>query len=302
MKALVTGATGFIGPVLLSRLEQRVVLTRNVSTARAKLAKFNPEVFAWDADHKSPPAEAFQGVEAVFHLAGDSVAEGRWTAAKKQRLVDSRVNGTRHLLAALRALSVRPKVLVSASAVGFYGDRGDAILDEQAAPGTGFLADLCRDWEREAMAAESLGIRVVTVRIGIVLGKGGGALGKMLLPFQLGVGSPLGSGKQYMPWIHVDDLADLMMFAATHDSLRGPVNGTAPEPVTNAVFTHALGRALGRPTFFPAVPSFALRLMLGEFGDILLHSQRVIPRAALNAGFTFAHEQVAAALNNICRT
>lgn len=301
MKALITGATGFIGPYLLARLERRVVLSRNVEVAKQKLAKFNPEVFAWDAERAPPPATAFEGVEAVFHLAGDPVAEGRWTAAKKQKLRDSRVIGTRNLLVTLGELKNKPKVLVSASAVGFYGDRGEEILDEQAKPGSGFLAELCRDWETEAQAAEKLGIRVVNVRIGIVLGKGGGALAKMLLPFQMGVGSALGSGKQYMPWIHVQDLVDLMVFAAEHENVRGPINGSSPHPVTNYEFTKSLGRALGRPTFFPAVPGFALKLMLGEFGDILLHSQRVIPRSPLNAGFQFQFEKIDAALQDVLK-
>jgi uncharacterized protein len=301
MKSLVTGATGFIGPQLLSRLEQKVVLTRKVEQAKQKLRTYNPEFFAWDAELQPPPAVAFAGVETVFHLAGDPVAEGRWTTAKKQKLRDSRILGTRNLLATLAQLPQKPKVLVSASAVGFYGDRAEQILDESAAPGQGFLADLCRDWEAEAAAAEKLGIRVVQVRIGIVLGAGGGALGKMLLPFQLGLGSPLGSGRQYMPWIHVHDLVDLMVFAAEHENVRGPINGTSPNPVTNYEFTKSLGRALGRPTFFPPVPGFALRLMLGEFGDILLHSQRAIPRAALNAGYHFAFEHVETALRDVLK-
>jgi uncharacterized protein (TIGR01777 family) len=299
MKALITGATGFIGKSLLARLEKRVVLTRNVAAAKSTLAKYLPEVYAWNAEREQPPADAFEGVEAVFHLAGDPVAEGRWNAAKKQRMRDSRIAGTRNLVNTLLQLRTKPRVLVAASAVGFYGDRGEEILDERSPEGKGFLTDLCRDWETEAQKATQAGIRVVNIRIGIVLGNGGGALDKMLLPFRLGVGSALGSGRQYMPWIHLDDLVDLMAFAAEHDSLSGPVNGVAPNPVTNAEFTKSLGRALRRPTFFPAVPAFALRMMLGEFGDILLHSQRVIPRAALNAGFQFRYEHLDTALQQI---
>lgn len=302
MKALVTGATGFVGPRLLSRLERRVVLSRNVDSAKKKLSAYLPEVYAWNTEKQPAPAEAFRGVEAVFHLAGDPVAEGRWNAEKKRKLVDSRVLGTRNLVDTLLKLPEKPKVLVSASAVGYYGDRGEEVLTEAASPANDFLADLCVQWEREAQRAREAGIRVVTIRIGIVLGKGGGALAKMLLPFQLGIGSPLGSGKQYMPWIHIDDLADLMVFAAEHEKLSGPVNGTAPNPVTNREFTKTLGRVIGMPTFFPNVPGFALSLAVGEFGQILLHSQNAIPQAAQEAGFEFAYPDLESALENVLRS
>ena len=299
MKSLVTGATGFVGQKLLAHLERRVVLSRNAAKARKTLAGFLPDVFEWNAEKQPAPAAAFAGVDAVFHLAGEPVAEGRWTEEKKRRLRESRVAGTRNLVDTLLKLEKKPKVLVSASAVGFYGDRGDEILDEQSPPAHNFLADLCRDWENEARRATAAGIRVVSVRVGIVLGQGGGALDKMLLPFRMGVGSILGSGKQYMPWIHIEDLVNLLVFAADHEALRGPVNGAAPNPVTNAEFTKSLGRAVHMPTFFPAVPGFALRMMFGEFGDILLHSQRVIPRAALNAGYQFQFEHLDDALREI---
>jgi uncharacterized protein len=299
MKALFTGATGFIGSCLMSRVEQRVVLTRNVAAAQKKLAEFNPQVYAWNAEKEPAPMSAFAGVQTIFHLAGEPVAEGRWTDAKKRRLRDSRILGTRNLVETLRQLNDKPKVLVAASAVGIYGDRGEEILQENASSANDFLADLCRDWEAEAHTATSLGIRVVSIRIGIVLGNGGGALQKMLTPFRLGVGSALGSGKQYMPWIHLHDLADLFVYAAEHESLMGPVNGTSPNPVSNYEFTKTLGKTLGMPTFFPAVPGFALKLMFGEFGNILLHSQRVMPHKALNAGFQFRYSELAPALVNI---
>jgi uncharacterized protein (TIGR01777 family) len=227
------------------------------------------------------------------------VAEGRWTEQKKARIRDSRIIGTRNLVAGLRGLATKPKTLVSASAVGYYGSRNDQELDEQAPPGSDFLAEVCAGWEREAAAACELGIRVVSIRIGIVLGVGGGALAKMLTPFKLGLGSPLGSGRQYMPWIHIDDLIELVLFAARNPSVSGPMNGVAPRPVTNHEFTKTLGRVLGRPTFMPAVPPLALKVLVGEFGTVLLDSQRAIPRAALQAGFVFRFPELEPALREL---
>jgi uncharacterized protein len=299
MKALVTGATGFVGGRLLAKLQQPVVLSRDANRAVRQLEKFHVKAFGWKPEQEPPPAAAFEGVDTVFHLAGDPVAEGRWTAKKKARIRDSRVIGTRNLVAALRGLSVRPKTLVSASAVGFYGSRGDDELDERSPPGHDFLADVCKGWESEAAAARELGIRVVPVRVGIVLGEKGGALAKMLTPFSLGLGSPLGSGKQYMPWIHIDDLVEEMLFAARESSLNSPLNGTAPHPVTNREFTKTLGRVLGRPTFMPSVPPVALKLLIGDFGEVLLTSQRAVPRAALAAGFAFRYSELEPALRDV---
>jgi uncharacterized protein (TIGR01777 family) len=299
MRALVTGATGFVGHQLLAKLDRPVVLSRNAEKAARQLEKFNARAFEWEPLGGSPPAAAFEGVDTIFHLAGDPVAEGRWTAAKKARIRDSRVTGTRNLVAALGGLSTRPPVLISASAVGYYGSRGDEELDERSSPGHDFLADVCIGWEREAMAARELGIRVVPIRTGVVLGKNGGALAKMLTPFSLGLGSPLGSGNQYMPWIHIDDLVEEMLFAAREASVSGPLNGTAPHPVTNREFTRTLGRVLGRPTFMPPVPPFALKLLIGEFAEVLLTSQRALPRAAVAAGFTFRFSELEPALCDI---
>ena len=269
------------------------VLTRRPETAPRDLSK--AACFRWIPDREPPPPEAIDGCDAAFHLAGEPVAEGRWTAAKKQRIRDSRVIGTRNLVRGLGQAPQRPGVLVSASAVGVYGTRGDETLTEDAPAATGFLAEVCREWEAEARKAEDFGIRVVTVRIGLVLGGEGGALKRMLPLFKLGLGGRLGSGRQWMPWIHVADLARLFVFAAETERLAGPVNGAAPEPVRNRGFTKSLGRAIRRPALFPA-PAFMLRAALGEFAEVLLASQRVVPKAALEAGFQFNYETIDAAL------
>jgi hypothetical protein len=299
MRAIVTGATGLVGRKLLSRLAHPAVLSRHAGAATAKLGRDDARVFAWDPQREPAPAEAFENIDTVFHLAGESVAQGRWTADKKARIRDSRVLGTRNLVATLCQLDRPPRVLVSASAVGYYGDRGDEILDETAWPGSDFLAQVSVDWEREALLAGDAGIRVVTVRTGIVLSKDGGALAKMLTPFRLGMGSPLGSGRQWMPWIHLDDLIGLLLLAAEREDLQGPLNATAPTPVTNREFTRALGRAVHRPTFLPAVPEAVLRLGLGEFAGVLLASTRAVPRRAEAAGYGFAHPRLDDALQKL---
>ena len=298
MKTLVTGGTGMVGPRLLRMLDQPVILSRNPERAREKVGHLAGRIIRWDPMAGPPPAEALAGVEAVFHLAGESVAEGRWTAAQKARIRDSRVVGTRNLVQGIAQVSDRPRVLVSASAVGYYGDRGEEELTESASPGRDFLADVCVAWEKEALAAEKLGVRVVTERTGIVLGAGGGALAKMLTPFKLGAGGPLGNGRQWMPWVHVSDLARLYLHAAEHESIRGPMNAVAPHPVRNSEFTKALGRQLRRPAVMPA-PYLGLRLLFGEFAQVLFASQRVVPQVALDTGFTFQYPDIAAALKEI---
>ena len=301
MHALVTGATGFVGRRLLQRLERPVVLSRGAEQTRKRLDPLVGDVYAWRPHEEPAPVEAFDDVEVVFHLAGEPVAEGRWTAAKRERIRESRVVGTRNLVQALSSLGRKPKLLVSASAVGYYGSRSDELLTEATEPRDDFLAETCVAWEAEAAKARGLGIRVVTVRVGIVLGRGGGALAKMLTPFKLGLGSPLGSGWQWMPWIHIDDLVGIMLHAARHSQLDGPMNGTAPNPVTNRQFTRSLGRVLGRPTFLPPVPGVVLRVMMGQFGSVLLTSQRVIPQAALDGGYEFQYAELEAALVAILR-
>jgi uncharacterized protein (TIGR01777 family) len=301
MKALVTGATGFVGPRLLRMLDGPVVLSRNPERARTALGRLAGPIYRWDPMRGPPAPEVFEGVDVVLHLAGESVAEGRWTPAQKARIRDSRVVGTRHLVQGIAQASARPKTLVSSSAVGYYGDRGDEELTEAAAPAHDFLADVCVEWEREALVAEQHGVRVVTARTGIVLGAGGGALAKMLTPFKLGAGGPLGNGRQWMPWIHVADLARLYLHAAETASIRGPMNAVAPHPVRNSEFTKALARQLHRPAFMPA-PYLGLRLLFGEFAKVLFASQRVIPRVAIDTGFVFQYPEIAVALREILST
>lgn len=298
MKAVLTGATGFVGSYLLKHLEQPVVLTRNPDTAAKKLPAGTRPV-AWNTMEIPAPTSALNGADVVFHLAGESVAEGRWTASKKKAIRESRVVGTRHLVEGLEACTQRPRVLVSTSAVGYYGDRGDEVLTEESAPADDFLSEVCLAWEREAMRAEQLGIRVVTIRTGIVLGKEG-ALAKMMFPFKMGVGGPLGSGKNWMPWIHVADLASLYMHAATNESVRGPMNGCSPNPVTNKEFTKAFAAALHRPAFLP-IPYFGLRVLFGEFAQILFASQRAMPTVAERTGFKFRYPEIGPAMEQIIR-
>jgi len=300
MKALVTGATGFVGPRLLRLLDRPVVVSRSPERARSRLGHLAERFVRWDPAEGPPSPEAFEGIDTVFHLAGESVSAGRWTPAQKARIRDSRVLGTRHLVRGIAQANPRPAVLVSASAVGYYADRGEEPLPESAQPGNDFLARTCVEWEQEANAATELGVRVVTARTGIVLGVGGGALEKMLTPFRLGAGGPLGSGRQWMPWIHVADLARLFVHAAEHQApeIAGPMNAVAPNPVRNSEFTRALGRAVHRPAFMPA-PYFGLRLIFGEFAQVLFASQRVVPQVALDTGFVFQYPEIAAALREI---
>jgi uncharacterized protein (TIGR01777 family) len=247
---------------------------------------------------RTPPRpEALAGVNAVIHLAGESVAQ-RWTASVRERIERSRVEGTQALVAAMRAQP--PQVLISASAVGYYGSRGDEVLIESAPPAEDFLGRVAVAWEEAAQAAEPLGVRVARIRIGMVLGAGGGALAKMLLPFRLGLGGRLGSGKQWMSWIHMDDLMELIAFLMKESTVRGVFNATSPFPATNREFTQALAQAVHRPAVIP-VPGFALKLALGEMAGMVLASQRAIPDAAQRAGFVFEHADVFTALAEIVR-
>ncbi|HKD37053.1 MAG TPA: TIGR01777 family oxidoreductase [Pirellulales bacterium] len=295
-----TGGTGFVGRRLLERLDGSVVLSREPDRAMRSLSQFRVTAAGWDPMLGPPAADVFDGIDVVFHLAGEPIAAGRWTRARKQRICDSRVIGTKHLVEGLAKLDRRPPVLVSASAVGYYGSRGDEVLTESSAPGDDFLADVCVAWEKAALEAERLGMRVVLSRTGVVLGRGG-ALEKMLRPFKLGLGGRLGSGRQWMPWIHLDDLVGLLLFAAEQDEIHGPMNAVAPTPITNRQFTRALAHTLHRPAILPA-PYFGMRLAFGEFASVLFASQRVIPEIAMKAGFKFQCPEIERALGEIVRT
>jgi hypothetical protein len=291
----VTGASGFVGREVIAALRARGARPIALSRSAGRSSEDDVETRFFDPNG-TPNPHAFAGADAVIHLAGESVS-GRWTAEKKRRIADSRIAGTQTLAASLRELQHRPAVLVSASAVGYYGDRGDELLTESAAPGNDFLAGVCVAWEAAASQCETLGIRTVQMRTGIALGRSGGALAQMKRPFELFAGGPLGTGRQFVPWIDVRDLASLYCFAIEH-ALRGAVNAVAPESATNARFAHALGAVLHRPAFLPA-PAIALRLVLGEFAQTVLGGQRAVPQAALDAGFVWAHPQLEADLTDL---
>lgn len=294
---LVTGATGFIGrrlsAVVKARGYELAVLSRDPQRARTQLPQAKL-IDDWSPQRGLHPVSMIEQAQAVVHLAGESVA-GRWSEAQKRAIRDSRVQGTLNLVAAIAQAKTRPHVLVSASAVGYYGDRGDETLTEESAPGSDFLAGVCQAWEMEAQRAAEYGVRVACIRIGLVLERSGGALQRMLPPFQLGLGGPLGSGRQWMPWVHRDDVVGLMLHALENETLSGPINATAPEPIRNSEFTKTLGQILNRPTFF-AVPAFALELLLGEFANVLLASQRVLPARAQAAGYAFQYATLEPAL------
>jgi uncharacterized protein len=298
VRVAVTGATGTIGRAvvhaLLDRGDAVTVLSRDAARAAEQLP--DTHAVAWRDPLTEPaPTEAFEGRDAVVHLAGEPIAQ-RWTDDVKRRIRESRELGTRNLVAGLRATEARPRVLVSQSAVGYYGQHGDERLDESTPPASGqFLSDVVVTWEREAHAAEELGMRVVTTRTGVVLSESGGALAKMLPPFKLGIGGPVAGGKQYVPWIHLDDVVGGLLRALDDESLSGPVNLTAPEPVTNKELSRTLGRVLVRPAITP-VPSFALRLLYGEMAQIVTTGQRVAPAKLTELGYQFKYSALEPAL------
>jgi len=298
MNITITGASGFIGRRLLKVLGSAGHNLRVLSRHAGTNMPGGVRVSAWDAVKAAPARESLENADAVIHLAGEPVAQ-RWSPEVKQRIRQSRVEGTRRLVEGLSALSRRPAVLVSASAVGYYGSRGDELLDESSAAGGDFLSEVCVAWEREAQTAGALGMRVAIIRIGMVLDASGGALARMLLPFRMGVGGRLGSGRQWMSWIHLADLAEQFRFAV-ENPVAGVWNGVAPAPVTNLEFTRELAHALQRPAFLP-VPAFGLKILFGEMAEVLLESQRVAPRAAQAAGFRFQFPQLSAALGDLLR-
>jgi len=286
----ITGASGFIGQALVSSLRARgdvVIPVRRAKAAEGELS--------WEPGVGFLPTDGLSGVDAVVHLAGAGVADRRWTAAYKQEIERSRVVGTKTVVSGLAAASPRPRVLVSASAVGWYGDTGDVAVDESAPPASDFFGRVCAAWEHEAAQAEALGVRVVRVRVGFVLAKHGGALAKLLPIFRAGIGGPLGSGRQWVPWIHLDDVVRVFELAVDDERVSGPVNAVAPNPVTNADFTRTLARTLRRPAFMPA-PKFAVRLAFGEFGNAVFDSQRVTPGRLQALDFEFSHPDLAACL------
>ncbi len=289
LSVAITGASGLVGSNLRHFLttggHEVVRLVRDSRKMSEGDVFWNPATGVLDE-------KALQRVDAVVHLAGTSIASGRWTEARKRSIKQSRIRGTELIARTLANMKNGPRVLISASAVGYYGDRGAEVLNESTSPGRGFLAEVCRGWEGATTSAERAGVRVVNLRMGVVLSPNGGALGQMLLPFKMGAGGRIGSGKQYMSWIDLDDLVGLIQHTLYDDSLHGPVNATAPTPVPNAAFTSALGRALGRPTVVP-VPGFAVKAAFGELGtEALLWGQRVRPEKALNSGFEFFYKGV----------
>ncbi len=278
----VSGASGLVGGKLVGLLKAAGHTVLPISRRSA-----DSSTILWEPERGFLNPARLEGVDAIVHLAGENIAAGRWSPAQKQKIRDSRVQGTRTLVESLRGLSNRPKTLVCASAIGFYGDRGEEVLDEQSTAGTGFLPDVCREWEAAAAGATELGMRVVHVRLGVVLSAQGGALQKMLLPFKLGAGGIIGNGRQYWSWIGVTDAARIFAFCVENPSVSGPVNAVSPHTATNFDFTKTLGSVLRRPTVFP-LPGFMAKLVLGEMAEpLLLASARVTPNALRKAGFTF---------------
>lgn len=295
-EVLITGATGLVGGQLAERLEEQGVQVRSLSRSAPVGAPSGPNKrFRWDGVDPGPSALA--GCDAVVHLAGEPVFGGFPTAERRRRIRDSRIDSTRALVQRIKDLapSDRPASFVCASAVGYYGDRGEERLTEDSAPGSGFLAEVCVDWEAEAMKAEALGVRVVCVRIGVVLSSEGGALSMMKIPFSLGLGGRLGNGQQFFPWIHLDDLVGVLLWSLDDASVSGPINGVAPQAVRNAALTRSLGRVLGRPALIP-VPGFAMKLALGEMAGELLGSRNVQPVQLVKNGFDFRYPDLDSAL------
>lgn len=292
MEIAITGASGFIG-----RRLTRMLTTRGDTVLRLGRRAEGPDSLAWDPMAGPPAWERTRTIGAIINLAGESVSQ-RWSRAVKERIRGSRVDGTRNLVAGIAKLQVPPRVLVSASAVGYYGDRGDELLSEAAPPNQGFLAEVSEEWEFAAREAEALGVRVVCIRIGLVLGREGGALRTMLPAFRWGAGAILGPGTQWMSWIHADDLSSMFLHAIDQPAISGSWNGVSPNPVTNKDFTRILASAVHRPALV-RIPAWALRLGAGEMAQILLHSQRCVPEAPLAAGFRFAHPDLGEALRAV---
>jgi len=294
MRILITGASGLIGTALQRSFDE---IGHELLLASRKEAKDSQHI-QWDVEKGFSEPERLEGIDAVVHLAGESVFGLSWSDAKKKAIRDSRVDGTRSVVEAISKLKARPNVLVAASAIGFYGDRGDEEMTESSAAGDTFLAEVSKEWESEARRAEDAGIRTVLLRTGIILSKDGGALGTMLLPFKLGIGGVVGSGKQWMSWISIDDHIRVINYAIENENVRGAVNSVSPNPVTNGEFTKTLGEVLYRPTILP-LPSFAVNMVFGEMGDaLLLASTRVVPKRLEDAGFEFKYPELKTAIEH----
>lgn len=295
MRILVSGSSGLVGSALIPSLTSAGHDV--VRLVRSKSASPSKELVSWDPAKNQIDAAGLSGIDACVHLAGESIASGRWNAERKAKIRDSRVSGTRLLTETLARVSP-PKVFACASAIGFYGDRGDEVLSESSPPGTGFLPDVCREWEAACQPLANAGSRVVNLRFGVVLSHRGGALKQMLLPFKMGAGGILGNGRQYMSCVALDDAVGIIEFALSNDAVRGPINVVCPQPVTNYEYTKSLGKVLGRPTIFP-VPGFAARLAFGEMADaLLLSSARVVPDRLVAAGYQFRHPTLEGSLRS----
>jgi len=294
MKILIAGASGLVGSALDLQLKAEGAEVTPLVRSAAKSGEIE-----WHPNRGTIDGPALEGCDAVINLAGEGIANGRWTEAKKRRIIDSRVNGTRLLSETIANLSRKPKAFINASAVGFYGSRGDELVDEDSGPGQGFLAGVCRQWESATAPAEQAGIRVVKLRFGVILAKDGGIMGSILGPFKFGLGGKIGSGEQVMSWVAIDDVVAAISFILQNESLRGPINVVAPHPVTNEEFTKTLGRVLSRPTFM-TMPAFAARLAFGEMADeMMLSSTRVAPKVLEGAGYKFRYPQLGAALEHL---
>jgi uncharacterized protein (TIGR01777 family) len=303
MRVIVAGGSGFIGSELIRKLlvskHQVVLLSRKPVGVRSGYNELL-QIVQWDGKTVGSWAKFIDGADAIINLSGENVAAKRWSESQKARLIDSRINPTRAILQSINQVTKKPRVLVNASAVGYYGNFGDGDVTESHIKGEGFLSDLCEQWEREALHAEKYGLRIVLLRIGIVLEPSGGALKKMLLPFKLFIGGPLGSGKQWFPWIHREDVINIILFAIENQSLSGPVNVVSPSPVKMKEFTCSLGKVIGKPSRIP-VPSLVLKMVLGEMSEMLLGGRRIMPKKLLDRGFVFQYPNLDKALSMLMR-
>ncbi len=294
MRIAVTGSSGLIGTALSEALRQRGDRLQRIVRSASRTT--SDEDVVWDIEHGVLDGQRLEGADAVVHLAGENIASGRWTARRKERILQSRTGSTSLLARTLAGLHHKPRVLACASAIGIYGDRGDELLSEKSEPGTTFLARVCQQWEAAAQVAADAGIRLVHLRFGMVLSTEGGALPKMLTPFRLGLGGPIGNGRQFMSWVAIDDVVGAIEHVLDHDAVRGPVNIVAPQPVTNREFATVLGRVLRRPAVLP-LPAPVVRLLMGEMADeLLLASARVVPARLEQSGYTFRYDRLEAAL------